>query len=145
MSLLALWTLTGIMTVALLGWLLQREFLKDRFAAIFARGRDARVASRAALVDGGQKIDVALMLQPSEIVFFTASSELEAHIDIDRIDEVEYDNELATGGQIDKGQVLRLRSHGQAYEFLLDDRAAASWASHLPPHRMDEPGRVRSI
>jgi hypothetical protein len=41
--------------------------------------------------------------------------------------------------------VLRLRSHGRAFEFVLDNAAAQSWCQRLPPHRMNEGGSVRVV
>lgn len=143
MSMLTLFTLGGLVAVAFLGITLQRLLQNDRFAAMAAKRRaSAKVSSRADLVDGRQHIPVSLTLDSAAVIY--ENDDLEAKLPIEQIDEVEYDNELATGGHIESGRVLRLRSHGQAFEFALDDFAAREWAAHLPAHRMDEPGRVQA-
>jgi hypothetical protein len=51
---------------------------------------------------------------------------------------------LITGGIAD-GAVLRLRFHGRAFEFVIDNAGAGQWSRHLLPHRMNELGIVHAI
>ncbi len=81
----------------------------------------------AELVDGGNHIPVALTLEHSQI--FYESSHLKASLEIARLDEGEYDSEQGTGKNF-----LRLRAHGQSFEFVLDPFAAGKWAALLPSH-----------
>jgi hypothetical protein len=142
MTMLALYTFVGLVTIVALSLTLQRLLSRDRLTALAAKHRSPEVTSTADMVDGRQHIQVALTLERTKIYF--ENQELQAAIELERIDEVEYDDELATGTQVEQGRVLRLRSHGHAYEFILDDVAAKRWLAHLPPHRMNEPGIVHA-
>lgn len=102
----------------------------------------AMLSSRAQLIDGGNHIAVALTLASSRITYRNAM--VDASIDIREIDEVEYGSDLVTGGIAD-GAVLRLRSHGRAFEFVLDNATAERWSHRLPPHRMNETGAVQAM
>jgi hypothetical protein len=102
----------------------------------------AMLSSRAQLIDGGNHIAVALTLDPTHITYRNAM--VDASIDIGDIDEVEYGSDLVTGG-IAEGAVLRLRSHGRAIEFVLDNASAERWSHRLPPHRMNETGAVHAV
>jgi hypothetical protein len=115
---------------------------QDRMAAILATRGDAMIASAAQLIDGANHIPVALSLDVLTISYTNA--DLDASIDVQQIDEVEYGSDLVTGG-IAHGAVLRLRSHGRAFEFVLDSAAAARWSHRLPPHRMNEGGSVHVV
>ena len=63
--------------------------------------------------------------------------DIEASLDLNQLEEVEYDDETATGHHV-TGKALRLRSHGHCFEFLLDDATAREWAKLLPPHQFSE-------
>jgi len=127
--------------VALVWWY-RRERANDVFKGIMSRHRDARICSKAELVDGRNHIPVALTLEQSQIYYQNA--DLDATVDIDHIEEVEYASDLLTGG-ISSGAVLRLRAHGRAMEFVLDFSSAEKWAQLLPPHRMGEAGIVHAV
>ena len=133
-------TLTGAaLAVAALFWWITRS-REDRMTAIVTRlAATGILSSRAQLIDGVNHIPVALSLDASRIKY--ANADLDASIDVRQIDEVEYASDLVTGGIAD-GAVLRLRSHGRAFEFVLDLPTAERWCHRLPPHRMDEAGRV---
>ena len=128
--------------LAMLSWLRVRARATGRYAAVVARhGSAAMISSHASLANGGSHIPVALTLESSRI--FYENADLDAAIDIDQIDEVEYTSDLLTG-DIAGGAVLRLRAHGRALEFILDLPAAEKWSRLLPPHRFNEPGRVHA-
>ena len=97
----------------------------------------SKLVSRAAYVEGMEKIPVSLALTAD--TFYYENPDLEASFDLNRIDEIEYDDELATGRAMDQNlRVLRLRSHGAAFEFLLNKTDAAKWAAALPPRRIGD-------
>jgi hypothetical protein len=133
----------ALVAVAALIWWYRRQRNDDALNGFMSKHRDtARICSRAELVDGRNHIPVALTLEPEQIYY--ENSDLDASLDIDHIDEVEYASDLLTGG-ISNGAVLRLRAHGRAIEFVLDMPSAEKWARLLPPHRMNEAGAVHAI
>jgi hypothetical protein len=137
-----MFALAGI-SVAGLVWWYRRLRDNDRMTEALAQSDpSAMVSSRAQLIDGANHIAVALSLDPSRITY--RNSDLDASIDINKIDEVEYGSDLVTGGIAD-GAVLRLRAHGRAIEFVLDAASAERWSQHLPPHRMNETGSVHAV
>ncbi|HVR40064.1 MAG TPA: hypothetical protein VMU84_13285 [Thermoanaerobaculia bacterium] len=135
--------LLATFAVAAFAWWLRSKRANDHFEGIMSRHRPtAKICSRAELVDGRNHISVALTLEPWHI--FYENLDLEAAVELERIDEVEYASDLITGGIAD-GAVLRLRSHGRALEFILDMASAEKWSKLLPPHRINEPGRVHAV
>jgi len=133
----------GVPVLAALVWWYRRSRLNDSFETILLRHRPtAKVSSRAELVDGRNHIPVALTLE--QLAIYYENPDLDAMLDIDQIDEVEYGSDLLTGG-IASGAVLRLRAHGRAIEFVLDMATADKWSALLPPHRMDQIGHVHAV
>jgi hypothetical protein len=123
-------------------WWYRRLRQDDQLGDIMSHGdKSSLMSSRAQFVVGGSQIPVALTLDPPRIRYQNA--DVDASIDIKQIDEVEYGSDLLTGG-IAGGAVLRLRSHGVAFEFVLDVAAAERWCHRLPPHRINEPGIVHA-
>ncbi|HEY5611314.1 MAG TPA: hypothetical protein VIL97_08920 [Thermoanaerobaculia bacterium] len=139
-ALLLLFAVAGVTTLVIY---LRRSVSGHEFDALLAqRGATATICTRAELIDGRNHIPVALALRSSEVSY--ENPDLHGSLDIARIDEVEYASDLMTGG-IATGAVLRLRSHGRAFEFILDLASAEKWSRQLPPHRMGEPGTVHAI
>lgn len=135
MNSLAILTTLGILAVAVLTWFFLRTRSADLLEAIMMKRRSSsRIATRAEFVEGINHIPVALSLTDKSL--FYENPDLEAQLELDRIEEVEYDNELAIGKGVDHGKVLRLRSHGHAFEFILAGNEADKWQNLLPPHRM---------
>ena len=133
----------GVPAIAALVWWYRRSRVNDSFESILLRHRPtAKVSSRAELVDGRNHIPVALTLE--QLTIYYENPDLDAMLDIDQIDEVEYGSDLLTGG-IASGAVLRLRAHGRAIEFVLDMATASKWSELLPPHRMDQIGHVHAV
>jgi len=133
----------GVPAIAALVWWYRRSRVNDSFESILLRHRPtAKVSSRAELVDGRNHIPVALTLE--QLAIYYENPDLDAMLDIDQIDEVEYGSDLLTGG-IASGAVLRLRAHGRAIEFVLDMATASKWSKLLPPHRMDQIGHVHAV
>ncbi|HEX7155112.1 MAG TPA: hypothetical protein VF618_26820 [Thermoanaerobaculia bacterium] len=101
------------------------------------RAEGARVQSRASHVEANHFVPVALTLTQDSIYYENA--DLEASFDLNRIDEVEYDDELVTGKSVEgKCRALRLRSHGTAFEFVLQPGDCDKWMAALPPRRMGD-------
>ncbi len=93
-------------------------------------GFDGSIRTAAKLIDGVRDIPVALSFHAGRVRY--ESVDLDATIEVGDIDEVEYSSDLMTGGIAD-GAVLRLHSHGRAFEFVLDVTAAERWCQWLPP------------
>jgi hypothetical protein len=123
-----------VLVAAYLTWNLSRRLRSDRITALSERRRAAsRFVSRGELVDGNRHLTVALAL--TESTFFYENPDMEASIDLEWVREIEYDNELATGGMVTAGEVLRLRSDSQTFEFVVPNDTAARWHSVLPARR----------
>ncbi|HEX8617054.1 MAG TPA: hypothetical protein VF911_05675 [Thermoanaerobaculia bacterium] len=123
----------GLLVVAVLIPTYLRLRQRDVLDTFVARRRgSARLVTRAEYVEGPAMIPVALAL--TETTFHYENADLEASFDLDRIDEIEYDDDLATG-RTHRGdcRVLRVRSHGAAFEFLLDAADCSKWTAALPP------------
>jgi hypothetical protein len=133
MSVLAIATIVGIIAAVALAVVLMRMHRRDLLGSMLEKRRaTARLQSRAWYVEGSEEIDVALSLTGE--AFYYENPDLEASFDLDRIDEIEYGEELATGHAVRHGcRVLRLRSHGAAFEFLLEGPDASKWMAALPP------------
>ena len=131
-------TLVAVIVVGFLGWNLYRRFGTDRIEALNeTRRATSRFVSRGELVDGNRHLDVALAL--TESTFFYENADMQASIDLDWIREIEYDTELATGTTPPTGEILRLRSNSQTFEFVLPNDVAARWRVMLPPRMAKAP------
>ncbi|MFZ2493725.1 MAG: hypothetical protein WA208_19770 [Thermoanaerobaculia bacterium] len=126
--------LTAVVVAGVAFWMMKRR--DSVFDVLIAKRKTtSRISSKAELVDGRNHIPVALTLDPAQIYY--ENTDLEAALDIDRIDEVEYGSELVTG-ETARGSVLRLRAHGRAVEFVLNPIAARQWSELLPARRMGD-------
>ncbi|HUJ13829.1 MAG TPA: hypothetical protein VL284_08590 [Thermoanaerobaculia bacterium] len=129
-------TVVGLVVLAILVWLYVRVRSKDILEEIIARRRaTSRLANRAVFVEGLEEFPVVLSLTSDTISY--ENPDLEAKLDLAHIDEVEYDDETATGRAV-HGKALRLRSHGHTFEFVVDPATAQQWHSALPPRRLDQ-------
>jgi hypothetical protein len=130
--------ITGVGAVVLVAlvYLFLRIRMKDLLDEyIKRRSATSRVCTRADFVEGRERIPVALALTDDTIYY--ENSDLQASLDLKVIDEVEYDDETATGQTV-IGKALRLRAHGHTLEFVMDANTARLWQTALPPHRLDE-------
>ncbi len=128
-------TIVGLVVLVALIWVFIRLRSKDRVDEVLAKHRgSARVCSRACLLEGMEQIPVALVLTGDSIYY--ENRDLQASIDVPLIEEVEYDDETATGHTV-AGKVLRLRAHNHAFEFTLDLATAKLWEASLPARRID--------
>jgi hypothetical protein len=128
----ALAAVVGLIVVAVLVSVYLKLRQKDVLEAHLAKHRNSsKLVSRAEYVEGPELIPVALAL--TETAFYYENNDLEASFDLDRIDEIEYDDDLATGRTLHGAcRVLRVRSHGAAFEFVLDKADCEKWSAALP-------------
>jgi len=128
------WLSVAAVIVAVLGWNLYRRFGPDRIAELNERRRtSSRMVSRGEFVDGNRHLPVALAVTQS--TFFYENADMQASLDLQWVREIEYDTELATGSAIGAGQVLRLRSNSQTFEFVLPENVVKGWNTVLPARR----------
>lgn len=128
-------TIIGVVVLAVLIWVYVRLRSKDHVEQVLAKHRpSARVCSRGCLLEGMEQIPVALVLTADAIYY--ENRDLQASIDLPLIEEIEYDDETATGHTV-PGRVLRLRAHNHVFEFTLDLPSAKQWEAALPARRID--------
>ena len=126
-----------IIVMAFLGWILWKRLASDRLQIFNDRRRaSSQVVSRGEFVDGNRHLPVALAL--TDGAFFYENADMQASLERQWIHEIEYDDELATGGAVGDATVLRLRCFSQTFEFVLPSGSVPQWKSFLPPHRMSE-------
>ena len=129
-------TVIGLVVLAGLIWLFLKTRSKDLIEEMMVKRRaSSRLVSRAEFLEGMEKINVALSLAADRICY--ENPDIDAYLELRHIEEIEYDDETATGHPIE-GRVLRLRSHGHTFEFLLSVPTARQWESMLPPRRADQ-------
>ncbi len=133
---LAILTLVGLVVLIALTVIFLRVRQKDLIGAIMDKRRpNAKLVGRADYVEGVEKIPVALALTTESLYY--ENQDLEASFDLQRIDEVEYAEDLSTGRTVDSDcSVLRLRSHGATFEFVIEKVEAPKWQSALPQRTM---------
>ncbi len=139
---LATITIIGVVVVGVLFWLFVRTRSKDLIDEMMVKRRpSSRLVSRADFVEGPTHIPVALSLGSDTICY--ENSDLDACLELGRIEEIEYDDETATGQSV-TGKALRLRAHGQTFEFVLDPAVARQWESTLAAKHFDQ-GTARAV
>ena len=137
-------TTVGIILLVALVWLFIRTRGKDEMAALVARRQaSSKAVGRAEFVEASERIPVIVAVD--DRCFYYENSDLQASLDLDRIEEVEYDSELSTGKDVDEARVLRLRSHGHAFEFIMDRPLAERWATIMPQRLMKNPSSARAV
>ncbi len=144
MSEIPLWaTLLGIAVAVALVFFLIRVLNHDKIEAILKKRRaSALIATSAEFIEGPTHLDVALALEGQKR--FHGSADRKAFLDLTNVDEVEYDEDLMTGGRKVEGEVLRLRAHGHTFEFVIAKAEIGKWKQKLPKHRINDPGTVHS-
>lgn len=136
-------TLVGIVVLAGLVWFFFRTKHKDEIQALIAkRQRTSKFAGPASFVEGRERIPVAIAVD--DRCFYYENADLQASLDLDRIEEIEYAGDTATGLDVHDGKVLRLRSHGQMFEFIIDKASAGSWTSAMPVHLLGKPPKANA-
>ena len=128
-------TAVGLIALAVLVWVFVRMRAKDHIEEVMAKRRgNCKLVSRADFLEGLEKIPVSLALSDDSLYY--ENLDLQATLELRHIDEIEYDDETATGRAV-VGKALRLRSHGHAFEFLLDHATAKQWEAALPPRHFE--------
>lgn len=129
---LATLTIVGVIVLAVLVFVFLKVRQRDLLGAIMEKRRgSSKLVSRADYVEGAETIPVALALTAD--TFYYENPDMESSLDLNRIDEIEYSDELMTGkNHGDDCRVLRLRSHGTAFEFLVEKGESKKWESALP-------------
>jgi hypothetical protein len=129
--LLAVAILLAAAAVAVLGWNLWKRMAADDMQRLNDERRGScRLVGRGELVEGKQHIPVALALSGSTLYYENA--DLNASLDLESIEEVEYSNELVTGQEVVHGKVMRLRCFSKVFEFVVDATSAPQWQAALP-------------
>jgi hypothetical protein len=126
-------TIVGVFVLAVLLIVFLKVRQKDLLGAVMEKRRaSSKLVSRADYVEGAETIPVALALTAD--TFYYENPDMEASFDLNRIDEIEYSDELMTGKNHNEDcRVLRLRSHGTAFEFLIEKVESRKWEAALPP------------
>ena len=136
-------TVVGLVVLVALIVLFLRVRMRDLVEEhVKRRSVGSRICTRADYVEGAERIPVALALTDDTIYY--ENPDLQASLELQRIEEVEYDDETATGHNV-VGKALRLRSHGHVFEFVLDDETARKWQTALPPHRIDDGPAAQAV
>ena len=127
-------TVAGI--VLLVGLIVLYTWMRkqDQLAEIVEKRRaSSRLVSKAEFSSGLERIPVVMALTSDHLYYENA--DLQADLELARIEETEYDDELVTGHQVPAGtRVLRVRSHGTAFEFVLPETEIGKWEGALPAH-----------
>lgn len=136
---LGTFTIIGLVVLAVLVVVFFRTRRKDQISAMIEKRRaSATLVSKAEYANGIVRMPVALALT-SDAVYYE-NPDMEASLELARIDEVEYDDELTTGKAIEHtSRVLRLRSHGTPFEFVLPAADATRWQQALPSRQSGQP------
>lgn len=128
-------SVVAVLVVAVMAWNLYRRFASDRIQNfIESRRASSRMVGRAEFVDGNRHLGVALAATSSTL--FYENSDMQASLDLEWVEEIEYDTELGTGGVVPDGKVLRLRCHSQTFEFVLPDDDVAKWHTVMPARQI---------
>jgi hypothetical protein len=142
MSVLAILTVVGVIVLAVLVVVYLKMRQRDLLGAFMEKRRaSAKLVGRADYVEGAETIPVALALTAD--TFYYENPDMEASFDLNRIDEIEYSDELMTGKNHGENcRVLRLRSHGTAFEFLVDRAESRKWETALPARTLGPVARA---
>ena len=130
-------TITVVLVVVLAALIVFfiRTRRQDQISALLEKRRaQSKVVSKAEYANGIERMPVALALGDKAV--FYENPDLEASLDIDRFEEIEYDDELTTGKNIEAGsRVIRMRAHGTPFEFIVSAADATRWQQALPPRQ----------
>jgi len=102
-------TVVGLVVLVGLVWLFMRTRQQDLIADIMAKRKaSSKLVCRADYVEGLEKMAVALSLTENAIYY--QNPDMDASFDLKDIEEIEYDDELATGRGVPHDcRALRLR------------------------------------
>src|SRR5258708_224700 len=92
-------TAVGVVALAVLIWVFLRVRSKDLLSDLVnKRKASSKIVCTAFYMEGIERIPVALSLTDSAV--FYENSDLEASLDIAQLEEIEYDDETATGHSV---------------------------------------------
>jgi hypothetical protein len=141
---LATVTLVGFIVLVVLVAMFLKLRRQDLLVAIMdKRKASSKLITRADYVEGAEQMPVVLSLSTETLYY--ENPDLDASFDLDRLDEIEYSDDLATGRDVHGHRVLRLRSHGAAFEFLLEKADAGKWEAALPPRSYGNQPTARAV
>jgi len=137
-------TVVGLVVLAALIVVFVKTRSKDLLAEILEKKKaTSKLVSRAEYVEGLERLPVAISL--TDTAFYYENPDLQASFDLAMIDEIEYDDELSTGRAVEHGcRVLRLRSHGTTFDFILTPADCEKWMAALPQRRLDD-GHAKAV
>jgi hypothetical protein len=136
-------TLVLVVVAVVLIAVLVKFLSRDKIEAIIKKRKPTSLfVCPAEFVDGPTRFDVALSVDNAKLYY--ENGDMQSFLELRLIDEVEYDEDLMTGSATPNHDVLRLRSHGRTFEFVLTREDAARFRKVLPQHRADEPGDVHA-
>lgn len=134
----------SIVVIAAIIWLVNRQRASSRIDQFIQKRKGSSILShRAVFMEGREKLPVALSLTKETVYYENA--DFEARLDLSQIEEVEYDTETTTGLSQEGNRIVRFRSHGHTFEFVVPDAEIKKWEEHLSAHHLDEPGEVRAV
>ena len=137
-------TIIGLAVLAVLVVIYLKLRQGDVLGALMDKRRgSSKLVTKADYVEGREQIPVALSLSAETLYYENA--DMEASFDLNRIDEIEYTDDLATGRDVHGHRVLRLRSHGATFEFLLDKATATKWEAVLPAHTYGQQPSAQAV
>ena len=145
MSMTELATIAGLIVLVVMVVVFLKVRQKDLVTEFMQKRKPtSRLVGRADYVEGMERIPVAIALTAD--TFYYENPDLEASFELSRIDEVEYGDELSTGRTLDEPwRVMRLRSHGAAFDFVMDKNECAKWMEALPTRGMDQGSTARAV
>jgi len=118
-----------------------RHFRADRIAALNEKRRaTSRMVSSGEYLDGNRRVPVALSMTQSTFVY--ENGDMQSSLELQWVNEVEYDTRLSTGLAVEGVKVLRRRCYSRTYEFVIPNDVVPRWHMMLPPRRSVEYGTL---
>lgn len=134
----------SIVVIAAIIWIVQSQRSSKKIDEMIKKRKPSAILShRATFMEGREKLSVALTLTKKTIYYENA--DFDARLDLEQIDEVEYDSETTTGLSQEGHRILRLRTHGHTFEFIVPTAELKQWEEHLASHHLDEPGEIEAV
>ena len=130
-------TIVGVVVLAVLVAVFMRLRKDDHIGEMMEKRRStSKLVCRGNYMEGMQTLPVAIAITDESL--FYENEDLQASLEWAHVEEVEYDEETATGHQI-QGHLLRLRSHGHCFEFVIDEATTKQMQAIVQTRHMNEP------
>lgn len=121
--------------IAFLGWVLWKQISGDGMKRLNDERRGScRLVGRGEFVDGSRHIPVALAVSDSTLYY--ENSDWRGSLDLQDVEEIQYEDELMTGQAVGDSTVLRLRCFSKVFEFVIDHGTVPQWQIILPAVRL---------